>query len=101
MRLAVPPVSCKVYTPPDLAVYVVDAVGDAPRRAWLEPCHGTGVFVDAMRKAGVPKRRIVAVDLDRSPSPADHMATTIRGADFLRWAQKTDRRFDRIVGNPP
>jgi len=32
---------------------------------------------------------------------ADELATTFRGVDFLRWAGETNRRFDRIVGNPP
>lgn len=101
MRLASPPASCKVYTPADLADAVVRALSDGPRLRWLEPAHGKGAFLEAMRRLGVSKRRIVAIDLDRGPAPADHLAVTIRGIDFLRWAQETDQRFDRIVANPP
>jgi len=101
VRLAHPPVSCNVYTPTDLAEAIVRALGDAPQASWLEPSHGTGVFVEAIARLGVRKERIVAVDLDRTPYAADILATTYRGVDFLRWAGETERRFDRIVGNPP
>ena len=101
MRLALPPVSSKVYTPADLAEAIVRALGDEPQVSWLEPSHGEGVFVEALARLGVRKARIVAVDLDPTRSAADSLATTFRGVDFLRWASETERRFDRIVGNPP
>lgn len=101
MRLAGPPASCKVPTPNDLATAIVRAVGDQDNAMWLEPSHGTGVFVRAIAQLGVRKKRIVAVDLDRNFLPADRLAQTFRGVDFLRWAEETDFRFDRIVGNPP
>ncbi|MGH7771821.1 MAG: Eco57I restriction-modification methylase domain-containing protein [Candidatus Binatia bacterium] len=95
------PASCKVYTPADLAEAIVRALGDEPQVSWLEPSHGTGVFVEAISRLGVPKERVVAVDLDPATSVADSLATTFRGVDFLRWASETEQRFDRIVGNPP
>lgn len=101
MRLALPPNSCKVPTPKDLAEAIVNALGPDSNLTWLEPSHGSGVFVEAISQLGVPKRRIVAVDLDPVQSPADNLATTIRRVDFLKWANETRRRFDRIVGNPP
>jgi adenine-specific DNA-methyltransferase len=101
MRLANPPDSCRVFTPPDLAAAMVKAVGDADDVIWLEPSHGTGVFVQAISDLGVSRRRIVAVELDRRNSPADSLAKTVRGKDFLRWSQVTSQRFDRIIGNPP
>lgn len=101
MRLALPPVCCKVYTPADLAEAIVRALGDKPQASWLEPSHGRGVFVEAIARLGVRRERIVAVDLDPTTSAADALATTFRGVDFLRWAGETERRFDRIVGNPP
>ncbi len=101
MRLALPPVSSKVYTPADLAEAIVRALGDEPQVSWLEPSHGEGVFVEALARLGVRRARIVAVDLDPTTSAADSLATTFRGVDFLRWASETERRFDRIVGNPP
>ncbi len=101
MRLALPPSSCRVYTPPDLAAAMVQALPNNPKSLWLEPSHGTGVFVNAISQMGVKRDRIVAVDLDPCASSVDTLATTIRGVDFLRWASTTNQRFDCIVGNPP
>ncbi len=98
---AVAPGSCKVYTPPDLAEAMVRALGDIKGATWLEPAHGNGAFVEAIARSGVGNERIVAIDLDPGPAAADRLATTLRGVDFLQWAKETDRRFDRIVGNPP
>lgn len=101
MRLALPPQSCKVYTPAALADAMIATLGDEPQFHWLEPSHGSGVFLETLARRCVPQRRIVALDLDPTPSPADHLARTFRGVDFLRWSLQTDCRFDRIVGNPP
>jgi hypothetical protein len=101
MRLALPPASCKVATPKDLAEAIVRAVGDTSDAQWLEPSHGTGAFIEAISELGVKKNRITAVDLDPVPSSADKLAVTFRRVDFLKWAVNTEKRFDRIVGNPP
>lgn len=101
MRLALPPTSCKVYTPAPLADAMVAALGDRPHFRWLEPSHGKGAFLEALGRRHVGKERIVAVDLDPITAPADKLAQTFRGVDFLRWASQTESRFDRIVGNPP
>lgn len=93
--------SCRIYTPTDLADAMVQALGDLPEALWLEPCHGRGVFIDAISRLSVPKSRITAIDLDRTASKSDDLATTFRGIDFLRWSRETNQRFDRIVGNPP
>src|SRR5438128_1015128 len=101
MRLAPRPASCRVYTSADLAEAIARALGDAPDVQWLEPSHGTGAFVKAVADLGVSKERITAVDLERVSCPADRLATTFRGIDFLRWARTSEKRFDRIIGNPP
>ena len=95
------PDSGTVYTPDALAAAMVRAVGDARSAAWLDPCVGEGAFVRAMSSMGVPKKRIVAIDLDPRPSPSDALAETVRGADFVSWSQGTPARFDRVVANPP
>ena len=101
MTLPLAPESCKVYTPAVLAETMVHALGDVPCALWLEPSHGTGVFIQAIARRGASKDRIIAIDLDRTGSAADKLATTLRGVDFLQWANQTELRFDRIVGNPP
>lgn len=77
------------------------SLGDEPHAKWLEPSHGTGVFVEAISALGVDKGRITAIDLDAGYRPADDLATAYRGVDFLDWAARTGASFDRIVGNPP
>jgi adenine-specific DNA-methyltransferase len=101
VRIAPPPIGCKVYTPADLAEAIVRNLGDSSSASWLEPSHGRGVFVSEIARLGVEKNRIIAVDLDRTIEEADCLANTLRGVDFLRWANETNLRFERIVGNPP
>lgn len=101
MKLPVPPISCRVPTPVDLADALVRALGDKPQSQWLEPSHGDGVFLRAMSNAGISRERIVAIDLESTVGPLDFLARTTRPMDFLLWAATTDLRFDYIVGNPP
>lgn len=96
-----PPMSCKVYTPSDLAAAIIGAVRTKSNGSWLEPSCGGGAFIDELSNRGVPKRKIVGIDLDSEICEADDRALTSRGIDFLEWSSRTRRRFDRIVGNPP
>jgi len=80
---------------------MVTALGVGPSDSWLEPCVGAGVFLRELAAAGIPASRIVAVDLSETPEPADVLAQTWRGVDFIMWSGTVDRRFDKIVANPP
>lgn len=95
------PASCKVYTPAQLASALVGALKDEPTDVWLEPCFGQGAFLHALATIGVSPHRIVAVDLDKRVSDADHLATVYRGTEFLEWSLATRCRFSKIVANPP
>jgi len=101
MPAILPPPSCNVYTPDLLANAIVKAIGDEPDAQWLEPSHGKGAFLRAIAAIGVPRARIVAVDLEQLSAPADDLARTKRGVNFLQWSLATRCRFKRIVGNPP
>ncbi len=95
------PRSCRIYTPYRLAAAMVRRTGDDAKSLWLEPCFGRGVFLRALHSAGIPKRRIFAVDLDNRPSKQDSLANSLRGVDFLEWCLTTNNRFSKILGNPP
>lgn len=95
------PTSCKVSTPGPLADAIILRLGTGPRLSWLEPCVGSGIFIEKLKDKGVSNRRITAIDLDRHPHPNDKYAATIRGRDFLRWYSQTTLRVDRILANPP
>jgi adenine-specific DNA-methyltransferase len=80
---------------------MVEALSDTCTASWLDPCVGSGAFLHALHRLGVEPQRVLAIDVDPSPSPSDSLAMTVRGTDFLHWARTTDRRFERIVANPP
>ncbi len=92
---------CKVYTPLPLAEAMARLLPDAGEAEWLEPCVGQGVFLDALNEAGVDRGRIFAVELDTHDGLNHKCGTYLPGTDFLSWAIETDRRFDRVIGNPP
>lgn len=94
------PDECKVFTPVALAQAMAGVLEDRPGRAWLEPCVGKGVFVDALGSVGVERSRVTAVELDHHDLAAK-CGEYHPGVDFLAWSLETPKRFDRIIGNPP
>lgn len=96
-----PPAECKVYTPPLLADAMVRAIGPQRNDYWLDPCMGPGAFIAPLKQHGIPRNRIVGIDIDRSVGKEDGAATTIRGIDFFQWCARTPQRFTKIVANPP
>jgi len=95
------PASCMVQTPPSLAAAIIQCLGDTHESYWLEPSCGEGVFLRALRDAGVSRSRITGVDLIKGDKPADTIALVERGHDFLLWSTRRRANFDRVVGNPP
>lgn len=95
------PSSSTVHTPDPLAQAMVRALGDKPRAAWLDPCAGQAAFARALTDLGVERKRILALDLDPTPSPNDAHARVRRGVDFIDWSTRTTLRFDRVILNPP
>lgn len=96
-----PPPECKVYTSPELAGAMVNSLAPHRDQFWLDPCIGPGAFVHKLMNSGVPKRNIVGIDIDPCTGPADRWATTVRGIDFFTWTQSFNRRFSKIIANPP
>lgn len=99
--MPLPPPECKVYTPPQLASAIVQAIEPTPHDYWLDPCVGPGAFVTPLREKGIRKERIVGIDIDPTAGTEGHSATIIRGIDFFQWSASTGCRFTRIVANPP
>ena len=89
-------------TPDLLADAAIRFLGVEEGQYWLDPCAGSGQLVNAMRNNGVPAKNILAVDVQTELPQLQRLRVDVRlGTDFLQWAQETDRRFDRIVANPP
>jgi methylase of polypeptide subunit release factors len=99
--MTLPPPECKVYTPSRLAHAMVAAIEPDLHDYWLDPCMGPGAFIAPLRKNGVPKERIVGIDIDPTSGAEDRAATTVRGVDFFRWCASNDQRFTKIIANPP
>lgn len=99
--MTLPPPECKVYTPPQLADAMVGAIEPRDSDSWLDPCIGPGAFITPLRKRGISKNRIVAIDIDPEAGREDGAATTLRGIDFFEWCSSTKRRFTKIIANPP
>ena len=58
--------------------------------------------MEAALRAGVSPGAILAVDLQAQLPTLDRLGVeNLLGTDFIRWACETDRRFDRVVANPP
>lgn len=83
--MMLPPSECKVYTPPRLA-------GAASDDYWLDPCIGPGAFIAPLREKGVPRERIVSIDIDPVPGREDSAATTVRGSISFNGARQSDDR---------
>ena len=80
---------------------MVEAVARDEMQRWLEPSCGKGVFIEALNDIGVPRKKIIGVDLDVQTADADTLANVTRGRDFLKWSSTRGGRFDCVVGNPP
>ena len=99
---APPPDKGMATTPDRLADALIRAVGPTGARSWLDPSVGSGQLIGAAIRAGVPTGAIMAIDLQtRLPKLEDLGVNCLLGTDFLRWAQQTERRFDRVIANPP
>ena len=97
-----PPNKGMADTPEPLADALVRAVGSTAHGSWLDPSAGSGRLIEAALRAGVPPETILAIDLQpQLPALVSLGVESLLGTDFLRWAQQTDRRFDRIIANPP
>lgn len=93
--------SCRVYTSATIAEAMVASVNPATADTWLDPCVGEGAFVKAMLRARVPARKIEGIDLLDSNFVPSEGVTLHTGVDFIEWAATCDKRYSRIVANPP
>lgn len=93
--------TCKVYTPASLAKAMIQSLGPLPNQTWLEPSYGKGVFLKQLKDQGIPKARIVGVELEESEASLNKIAQLFCHCDYLQWSRESRRKFDRVIGNPP
>lgn len=95
------PASCRIFTPEPLARAIVSTLFHSGPVSWLEPSVGSGVFLKALKAAGVKGASVVGIDLDPSCEAPEAYGQIHRGQDALAWMHAVGGRFDRILGNPP
>lgn len=101
-EIAFPPAKGMASTPTVLADTAVRFIGVEDGASWLDPSAGSGQLVRSLIRAGVPAQDIMTVDLQTQIPMLQNLGTEhLLGTDFLEWAKKTKRRFDRIIANPP
>ena len=89
-------------TPDLLADALVRAVGLNGADSWLDPSAGSGQLIEAALRSGIPAESVLAIDLQTQlPALGRLGVENLLGTDFLRWAKRTERRFDRVIANPP
>ena len=99
---ASPPPNGMAETPELLAKVAVNAIGRDGAKSWLDPSAGSGNLIKAALDAGVPAKTFLAIDLLTNLPSLKNLGVESRlGTDFLRWAKTTQRRFDRVIANPP
>ena len=99
---ATPPQQGMADTPELLAEAAIRAIGCDGAKSWLDPSAGSGNLIKAALDAGVPAKTFLAVDLLTNLPSLEILGVESRlGTDFLRWANTTQRRFDRVIANPP
>lgn len=101
-----------VYTPAVIAISLIQLLrrrGLLAGSKILEPSVGDGVFLDAMKAAGV-HGAVTAVDIDKSvigklkEKWAGSVAHSFIQSDFLVFAKQcrsVGAKFDLVIGNPP
>ncbi|HEY1631997.1 MAG TPA: N-6 DNA methylase [Rhizomicrobium sp.] len=101
------------YTPHDLAHFAARWIGEIEPRKILEPSCGDGVFIGALREAGIGDgAKVTAFELDRAEALKAHrrakeakINADVKAEDFLGWAFQRmcgeADSFDAVVGNPP
>lgn len=85
------------YTPLEVARTLVSWVVEDKRARLLDPSCGDGAFLSC-------HRRSVGIEIDRaSATLAKSRApgSLVHEADFFKWAEETQERFQVAAGNPP
>ena len=93
-----------VFTPLKTAEYIISRIGPISQDdVILDPCVGTGVFVEALLKSGVSRNQIVSFDINPNyKDKIENLGIEFRALDtLLRITPEDHNKFNFIVGNPP
>jgi len=94
------------YTPEPIADFMLKwAFNGKQGQDVLEPSCGDGVFLERMQKNKHPYNTVTAVELDKDEAKKTAnlklKSSEIINEDFHRYFNRTKKKFDIVVGNPP
>jgi len=94
------------YTPSSIASFILKwGFNGSKNHDVLEPSCGDGVFLEEIKKVGYSYNSVDAIELDAieaGKAKSIHLPRTkISCRDFHVFCNKTRKRYDLIVGNPP
>ena len=90
----------QVFTNINVAKYMASLLISKNKGSILDPCFGTGAFIDAILEIGFSN--IVGYELDEDlfkDVRKKHPNLMLKNQDFLKAS--TDKKFDAIIMNPP
>lgn len=83
------------FTPTPIAELMVGMMTSPKDGAILEPSSGTGVFLDALTKAGFQNPEGVEIDT----ALAHHPTAPVHNQSFITW--EPTKPYNSVIGNPP
>lgn len=94
------------YTPEPIADFILKwGINGSNEYDVLEPSCGDGVFLESMKRLGLPYKSFTAVELDETEAEkAQAIAlpnSNVVVDDFHVYCNNTLQRFNLIIGNPP
>jgi adenine-specific DNA methylase len=94
------------YTPEPIAAFVLKwGINGSSNFTILEPSCGDGVFLEQLKEKNYRFNSVTAVEFDKAEAAkADKISLNnkeVINADFHRYCNETEKRFDLVVGNPP
>jgi len=94
------------YTPPAIVSFILKwGINEGSKHDILEPSCGDGVFLKEFKRHNLSYQSITAIELDKiEAEKARHIQLnncTIINDDFHSYCNKTNKKFDLIIGNPP
>ncbi len=94
------------YTPEPMVDFILKwAFNGKIDQDILEPSSGDGVFLERIKANKINYKSVTAVELDRNEAKKTKKlglkSSKIINEDFHTFCNKTKKRFDVVVGNPP
>ncbi len=95
------------YTPVPIAEFILKWAINSDNHDVdiLEPSCGDGVFLESLKNLTLPYQSLTAIEFDSlealKAGQIDLPNTEIINTDFHEFCNRTQKRFDVVIGNPP